>query len=95
MLWIDIPETEEIADFLLGRRGGNALDINNVVSRHDGVFSDAMKGCVNLSGLLWTTALKCRIYSVLKHLEEKWEEEEKGIIESLVTSSRMRHNCMT
>lgn len=35
---INIPETEEIADFLLGSGRGNALDVNNVASRHDCLF---------------------------------------------------------
>lgn len=34
MIRINIPETEEIADFLLSSRRGDALDVNNVASRH-------------------------------------------------------------
>lgn len=38
MIRINIPETEEIADFLLSSRRGDALDMNNVASRHDCSF---------------------------------------------------------
>lgn len=34
MIRINIPETEEIADFLLSSRRGDALDVNDVASRH-------------------------------------------------------------